>query len=94
MRKIMTPPPYDGEDVNFAAHFAPESTHPSRTWRYNLRGIVDHHGSHMGGHYSAQFCHPATQEWWWIDDESSSKLMSPRLKLPSNYMYLFRAITK
>lgn len=94
MRKIMTPPPYDGTDICFDAHFAPESTHPSRSWRYNLRGIVDHHGSHMGGHYSAQICHPATQEWWWIDDESSSKLMSPRLKLPSNYMYLFRAITK
>lgn len=94
MRKIMTPPPYDGTDMNFGAYFAPESTHPSRGWLYNLRGIVDHHGSHMGGHYSAQICHPATQEWWWIDDESSSKLTSPRLKLPANYMYLFRAITK
>lgn len=91
MKKIMTPCPYDGSPINLGAHFAPESTHPSRTWTYDLRGVVDHHGSHMGGHYSAQFCHPATAEWWWIDDESSVKMPTPRLKSPANYMYLFRA---
>jgi ubiquitin C-terminal hydrolase len=90
MRKIMTPCPYDGSAVNFNEYFAPESTHPSRTWSYDLRGIVDHHGSHMGGHYSSQICHPLSQEWWMIDDEMSMRLPGPRLHMPANYMYLFR----
>lgn len=91
MRKIMKPCPYDGSVMNFKQHFAPESTHESRNWLYDLRGLVDHHGSHMGGHYSSQICHPMTHEWWWIDDESSMKLTKPRLQNGSNYMYLFRA---
>lgn len=91
MRKIMKPCPYDGSSVNFKIHFAPESQHPSRNWIYDLRGVVDHHGSHMGGHYSSQFCHPMTHEWWWIDDESSVKMEKPRLQMSSNYIYLFRA---
>jgi ubiquitin C-terminal hydrolase len=90
MRKIMTPCPYDGSAMNFDAYFAPESNHPSRAWKYDLRGIVDHHGSHMGGHYSAQISHPSTHDWWMIDDEMSMRLEGPRLRHPSNYMYLFR----
>jgi ubiquitin C-terminal hydrolase len=91
MRKIMKPCPYDGQEINFRKHFASESNHPSRYWTYELRGVVDHHGSHMGGHYSSQFCHPLTQEWWWIDDESTMKMEKPRLQNGSNYIYLFRA---
>ena len=91
MKKIMTPCPYDGSSITLAANFAPESTHPSKSWTYDIRAIVDHHGSHMGGHYSAQFAHPMSHEWWWIDDESSIKLEKPRLNSPANYMYMFRA---
>lgn len=91
MRKIMKPCPYDGAIINFKQHFASESNHPSRYWTYELRGVVDHHGSHMGGHYSSQFCHPLTQEWWWMDDESTMKMEKPRLQTGSNYIYLFRA---
>jgi len=90
-RKIGTPCPYDNSLVRFLSFFAPESPHKSRSWPYELRGVVDHHGSHMGGHYSAQFRHPLTSEWWWIDDESSQKLDSgPRLQQSSNYIFLFR----
>jgi ubiquitin C-terminal hydrolase len=90
MRKIMSPCPYDGELLSLKDYFAAESGHISREWSYELRGVVDHHGSHMGGHYSSQFCHPQTNEWWWIDDESSMRMDKPRLKLPSNYMFMFR----
>lgn len=94
MRKIMTPCPYDGDLINLKHHFADESAHVSREWEYELRGVVDHHGSHMGGHYSSQFCHPYTDEWWWIDDESSVKMPGPRVKSSSNYIYMFRVKSK
>jgi ubiquitin C-terminal hydrolase len=55
---------------------------------FQLRGIVDHHGSHMGGHYTAQFCSPLNGHWWWMDDESSLYLPTPRFGA-SNYMYLY-----
>ena len=91
MRKIMSPSLYEGGPLSLNDPFAPESTHLSKDWSYELRGVVDHHGSHMGGHYSSQFCHPVSDEWWWIDDESSIKMEKPRLKMSSNYMYLFRS---
>lgn len=91
-RKIGKSCPYDNSPLRLLPFFAPASPHASRTWIYDLRGIVDHHGSHSGGHYSAQFRHPISDEWWWIDDESSQKLDSgPRLNQPSNYILLFRS---
>lgn len=84
--------PYNGEIVTFTEFFADESDDPSKHWKYELRGISDHHGSHIGGHYTAQFKHPITNEWWLFDDESSHKLESPMFN-SSNYIYLFRYIT-
>lgn len=55
---------------------------------YELRGVIDHHGSHMGGHYTAQFCSPLNGHWWWMDDESTMYLTEPRFGV-SNYMYLY-----
>lgn len=88
-RKNMTPCPYGGETLNFQEFFAQESDHQSLNWSYELRGVSDHHGSHMGGHYTAQFKHPISGEWWWMDDESSHKMDNPRFA-PSNYIFLFR----
>lgn len=56
---------------------------------YKLKGIIDHHGSHMGGHYTSQFCSPLNGRWWWMDDESTMYLPEPRFGA-SNYMYLYR----
>jgi ubiquitin C-terminal hydrolase len=78
-----------GETLNFADFFASESDDISKKWNYDVCGVSDHHGSHMGGHYTAQFKHPVTKEWWWIDDESCHKLEGPRFG-NSNYIYLLQ----
>jgi len=92
-RKINTPIPYAGEPISFREHFAQESTHESKDWTYECRGISDHHGGTGGGHYSTQVAHPTTNQWWWIDDASSQSLDKPRFG-PSSYILYFRRIMK
>lgn len=87
--KNMTKIPYNGNNIEFSSIFAEESDDVSRHWTYELRGVSDHHGSHMGGHYTAQFKHPISGEWWLFDDNSSYKLEHPQFT-ESNYIYLFR----
>lgn len=88
-RKNMTVCPYNGENIQFTEFFAEESDSPSKLWKYELRGVSDHHGSHMGGHYIAQFKHPLSGEWWHFDDESSNKLSAAHFS-SSNYIFYFR----
>ncbi len=88
-RKNMTVCPYDGGSMNFTEFFAEESADSSRDWTYELRGVSDHHGSHMGGHYTAQFKHPISNEWWIMDDETAHKQIGP-LAGASNYIFYFR----
>jgi ubiquitin C-terminal hydrolase len=87
--KNMTNCPYQGENLSFSEFFADESNDPSRYWSYELRGVSDHHGTHMGGHYTAQFKHPITGEWWWMDDENAKKLEQAEFS-SSNYIFFFR----
>lgn len=88
-RKNMLKCPYNGENMSFENFFADESNDSSRKWTYEIRGISDHHGSHMGGHYTAQFKHPISKEWWLFDDETSHKLENP-LFSTSNYIFFFK----
>lgn len=83
--KNMTHCPYGGEDITFSEFFAPESNDPSKSWIYELTGISDHHGTHMGGHYNTQFKYLG--EWWKIDDETATQ-QSPQFT--SNYIFLFK----
>ena len=82
---------YTGDNICLSNYFAPESIDPSRNYMYEIRGVSDHHGSHLGGHYTAQFKHPLSNEWWWFDDESSHRLDAFKC-MSSNYIMLFRAI--
>jgi ubiquitin C-terminal hydrolase len=91
-RKDMRPCPYNGEKITLKRFFAEESTDPSRDYTYEIRGVVDHHGNHMGGHYTAQFCHPQTKKFWWIDDERSQKMDGGPLFGQSTYLLLFRKV--
>jgi ubiquitin C-terminal hydrolase len=88
-RKNMTSCPYSGENVGFNEFFASESNDPSKFWVYELRGVSDHHGTHMGGHYTAQFKHPISGEWWWMDDEQARQLDTPTFS-SSNYIFFLR----
>jgi ubiquitin C-terminal hydrolase len=59
--------------------FAKESHEPSKHIEYNLFATVDHHGSHYGGHYTAQSKMITTGEWAHFDDESMSDIQGPSL---------------
>lgn len=87
--KNMTPCPYQGENLSLARFFAPESEDLNQ--EYELRGISDHHGSHLGGHYTAQFKHPISEEWWWFDDQTAQRLSGPQCS-SSNYIFVFKRI--
>jgi ubiquitin C-terminal hydrolase len=91
-KKNMSVCPYEGEDISFTDFFAKESNDPSKLWKYELRGVSDHHGSHMGGHYTAQFKHPISGEWWRIDDETAMKQDRAQFSA-SNYIFFFRKQT-
>ena len=88
-RKNMSPCPYQGDTLSFQEFFAPESEGAQQSWSYELRGVSDHHGTHMGGHYTAQFKHPISQKWWWMDDEKAHVMESPRFSA-SNYIFFFK----
>jgi len=96
--KDNTTVPYEGENLSFKDHFAPESNHESKEWTYEVRGISDHHGGTGGGHYSAQVAHPVTNKWWWIDDAMSQSLEDTMMMKPGprfgspNYVFYFRRI--
>jgi len=91
--KNMTPCPYNGANLSFTEFFAEESRDVHRTVEYELRGVSDHHGTHMGGHYTAQYKHPLSGEWWWLDDEQARSLQQPQCS-SSNYIFYLRAINQ
>jgi len=87
--KDMTHCPYNGTNLSFKEFFAEESDDPMREKEYELQGVCDHHGTHRGGHYTAQFKHPISKEWWWFDDEQANKQNIPRFS-SSNYIFFLR----
>ena len=74
--KNMASCPYNGEPISLKEFFAEEAEDSEKEWVYELRGVSDHHGTHMGGHYTAQFKHPISGQWWWFDDENSQRRKS------------------
>ena len=91
-QKIMIPCPYQGDLMSLRPFFAPESDHESKDYQYEIRAVSDHHGTHMGGHYTAQFRHPITGHWWGIDDERTQQLQGPHFTA-SNYIFYFRRLS-
>lgn len=91
-QKNMTSCPYQGEVLSLQPFFAPESDHESKNFQYEVRGVSDHHGTHMGGHYTAQFKHPVTGQWWGMDDERTHPLQGPHFTA-SNYIFYFRRVS-
>ena len=89
--KIQTPCPYQGDQISFQRFFAEESEGAQQSSTYEIRGVSDHHGTHMGGHYTAQFKHPMTQQWWWFDDERARPLSNPQFSA-SNYIFFFKKL--
>jgi ubiquitin C-terminal hydrolase len=73
-----TPLVYNGEPLSFESVFAPESTEKSRATKFKLFATVDHHGSHMGGHYTSQCFSPVWKRWHRYDDETVSEIDAAR----------------
>lgn len=71
--------------VDFTPYFSTESPEREGMVQYTLRGIVDHHGSSNGGHYTAQCCNPTSSTWSRYDDESVYPLERPEFG-ESTYM--------
>jgi len=84
-----TPLLYDGSPLMLDSLFSQESTEPSKTKEYKLFATIDHHGHHMGGHYTAQCFSPVWKQWNVYDDESVYDLMAPRFGVES-YILMFR----
>jgi ubiquitin C-terminal hydrolase len=91
--KNMTMCPYKGESISFEEFFADEVPNVNKMRSYDLCSISDHHGTHLGGHYTAQFKHPISLNWWWFDDESTKPMDGPQFST-ANYIMLFRLIFK
>lgn len=89
-RKIHTNWTYDSETLCFKQFFSDASPERSQEFQYSLQSIVDHHGSSMGGHYTAQGKNPLDGKWYLYDDESTCVIEKPSLG-PSTYILLFRA---
>jgi ubiquitin C-terminal hydrolase len=82
---------YDGSSISFEKYFAKEVDIASHV-EYRLCGICDHNGGRIdGGHYTTQFRHPISKEWWVYDDEVAKPLTGPSIS-SANYIYLFSAV--
>ena len=80
---------YDGQPLQLESVFSKESKEESRLKSYNLFATVDHHGHHMGGHYTSQCYSPVWKNWTIYDDESTYKIQTPKFGIET-YILMFR----
>jgi ubiquitin carboxyl-terminal hydrolase 2/21 len=80
---------YDGAPINLSDVFSKESQEVTRGKSYSLFGTVDHHGHHMGGHYTAQCFNPVWKRWHLYDDETAHEIQQPRFGVQT-YVMMFR----
>jgi ubiquitin C-terminal hydrolase len=62
--------------LKLTTFFDTESDEISKNWSWEPISIIDHHGSHMGGHYTAQVKHNL-KDWYLYDDESATEVSEP-----------------
>ncbi len=84
-----TPLDYNGAPICLDEFFSPESQEQTRQKNYKLFATVDHHGNHMGGHYTAQAYSPICSKWHRYDDESAYLLEKPQFGTET-YILMFR----
>lgn len=87
--KDMAPLNYDGESLNLGSVFSKESTEETKKKQYKCFATVDHHGHHMGGHYTAQALSPVWHKWHLYDDETVHEIEKPQYG-HSTYILMFR----
>jgi ubiquitin C-terminal hydrolase len=84
-----TPLLYNGQSFALDPVFSEESCEVTREKYYTLFATVDHHGHHMGGHYTAQCYSPVWKKWHIYDDESVNTIENPRFGIET-YIMMFR----
>ena len=89
--KDCSPFSYDGEAIELNELFASDATDSSKEYSYRPISIIDHLGSHRGGHYIAQTYHYLLRKWFIYDDESCRELVGGPVFNPNNYIIVFRA---
>jgi ubiquitin C-terminal hydrolase len=91
-RKINAVLKYDGAPVRLTDLFAADTADESRGWSYGPIGTLDHHGSHFGGHYTAQAYNFVEKSWWHYDDGNATKMSDgPAFGRPT-YVVVLRRI--
>ncbi len=90
-RKIHTRmAPLKGGALDCRLLFSTSSPERAGVLDYTLQGIVDHHGSAGGGHYTAQARHSETGAWHLYDDEGVMELADGQPAFgDSTYMLVF-----
>lgn len=89
-QKIRTPVAPVQATIDFTPYFSEDSPEREATIHYTLRGIVDHHGSSMGGHYTAQCRRIDSGDWFHYDDENVASLAGPQFGESTYMMFLER----
>jgi ubiquitin C-terminal hydrolase len=84
-----TPLNYDGAPICMDAMFSKESQEITRTKHYSVFATIDHHGHHMGGHYTSQCLSPVWKQWHLYDDETTHAIEKPRFG-SHTYILMFR----
>jgi ubiquitin C-terminal hydrolase len=87
-QKIHTPVMPVPSVVDFTPYFSQDSPEREATIHYALRGMVDHHGGAMGGHYTAQCRNNDSGTWYRYDDEAVHAQSGPQFG-ESTYMFFF-----
>jgi ubiquitin C-terminal hydrolase len=68
--------------------FSKDSPEPSKKYSYDLISIVNHHGSHFGGHYTSAALNPVDSQWYFYDDESVVPFNTQRLSEFGSNVYI------
>lgn len=87
--KLNFPVTFTKDDTSFSDFFVTESPEPSKDSEFKAFATVDHHGTHMGGHYTAQCKSPITQLWHLYNDEGVHEINEPHFG-PMTYMIFMR----
>jgi ubiquitin carboxyl-terminal hydrolase 2/21 len=84
-----TPIVYDGQSLCLKDIFSIDSHDTSKEKEYRIFATIDHHGHHMGGHYTSQCYSPVWKTWSLYDDEAVYDIEKPNFG-SHTYMMLFR----
>ena len=62
----------------------------SQETRYDLTGVVCHHGTSGGGHYTAYALNPSNEEWYEFDDSSVTRVDAAAVLAAEAYVLFYR----